>query len=166
MSVIMKDKIDWKGCKYSLEVHDEKNFDELKNITQVYGFVFDDSGRILIIRTKGGEWCLPGGTPENYDVGWEDTLIREVDEEANVDITHIRPAGYLLSKALGKEFKPKAGVALRAVAEIGKIKKRAADPATGSINERKFVDSKDFLKYCKWGENGKVQLDLALAELN
>ena len=165
MPVVLNDEIVWKGCKYSIEVFDDKHFEGLTNVTQVYGFIFDDVGKILIIRTKGGEWSLPGGGPESYDSDWKATLIREVDEEANVDIKDIKPAGYISSKALGKEFKLKQGIALRVIGRVEKIKERAPDPATGSVNERKFVDKNEFLKYCSWGENGKAQLKIALDEL-
>jgi hypothetical protein len=51
---------------------------------------------------------------------------------------------------------------LRAIAKVKKILLQTIDPATGKINERKFIDPKEFLEYCPWKENGQVQLKMAL----
>lgn len=166
MVFVMRDEIEWKGCKYSLELFDDKNFNELNGIIQVYGFVFDKTGKILIIKIKGNVWCLPGGTPEKYDSDWKDTLTREVNEEANVEIENIQPVGYIVSKSLSPGVQAREGIALRAVAKIKAINKRSPDPAKGSINQRKFIEPKDFLKYCPWGKDGQAQLDLALKVFN
>jgi len=163
---LLKEEITWKGDRYELELFDDINFTKISPITQVYGFVFNKNHKLLIIKCKDNDWCLPGGTPEIQDKNWKETLIREVDEEANVDIKKIIPIGYIKSKAIDNDPKSKKGYALRAVSHLKKVKERAIDPATGEINEIKFIDPSEFLEYCKWGENGKAQLEMALKTIN
>jgi len=161
---IFKEEITWRGGRFRLEVFDDNDFSKLKDITQVYGFLFNEKDEIIIFR-KGhnSDWCLPGGTPEKCDKTWRDTLIREAEEEVDVKIEDIKPAGYIISTALDNNLqKFKVGIMLRAVAKVTKVKSQTIDPATGIINERKFIPAKDFLKYCPWEANGKAQLEIAL----
>lgn len=46
----MEDTINWRGQKYKLEWFD--NFDKslLKNLQQVYGFLFTEKGELCIVR--------------------------------------------------------------------------------------------------------------------
>ena len=161
---ILKEEILWHDEKYKVEVFDTKDYSKLNDVKQVYGFIFNEKGELLIVKCgSNDDWGLPGGTPEPEDKSWEDTLIREVDEEANIEIKNIVPAGYITSTYLGtKTTSAKIGPMIRAVALVKTIKKRAIDPATGVIDERKFIPVSDFLNYCKWGENGKAQLKIAL----
>jgi hypothetical protein len=162
-SEIMK----WGDEEYELEIFEDNDFSKLENVKQVYGFIFDEKENILVIRLPMKEgWGLPGGTPEDSDKSWEETLKREILEEADVGIEEIRPAFYLTSKCItNKTPLGKEGIMLRAIGKVKKILPQTIDPAVGKINERNFIDSKDFLKYCPWGENGKFQLSLALKKL-
>ncbi|MFA6546581.1 MAG: NUDIX domain-containing protein, partial [Limisphaerales bacterium] len=60
-------------------------------ISTVGGLIFDDAGRVLMIRTQKWShlWGIPGGK-----IKWgersEDALRRELKEETNLDITDIR----------------------------------------------------------------------------
>lgn len=165
---IFTENLTWRGYKFLVEVFDDNDFSKLKDIPQVYGFLFNDKNEIVIFR-KGpkAEWCLPGGGPEKCDKTWKDTLIREAEEEVDVEIDDIKPAGYLKSTALSKDTpqKVRVGIMVRAIAKITKIRPPTIDPCTGILNERKFIPAKDFLKYCHWDGNGKVQLELALKAL-
>ena len=58
--------------------------------TQIYGICFNQEGKILIIKDK--EWKIPGGSPEKGELPQE-TLKRELVEEANVIINHYWPLG-------------------------------------------------------------------------
>ena len=161
---IFKEDMVWRGYAYTMEVFDDNDYSKLNNITQVYGFIFNEKGEILVVKCgHKKEWCLPGGGPEKYDKTWKDTLIREVDEETDVEIKGIMPAGYIRVTAKDKnESKAKTDFCIRSIAFVKGIKKQTIDPANGMINERKFIPVKDFLKYCPWGENGKVQLEIAI----
>jgi ADP-ribose pyrophosphatase YjhB (NUDIX family) len=160
---IFSEEMNWEGHKFKLDFFDETDFSNLKNVTQVYGFVFNDKDELLIVKCGDDNWSLPGGGPEDYDSGWEETLVREVNEEADVELKDIVPAFYVRSTDLesGEEV-----FQLRFVARVKKISEQTIDPASGIINERKFVSTEEFVKYVGLGENGKIQLDTALKIFN
>jgi len=161
---IFTEEMTWRGYRFLMEVFDNNDYSKLKDIQQVYGFLFNEKDEIVIFRkSPDSEWCLPGGTPEKCDKTWKGTLIREAEEEVDVEIEDIKPAGYIKSTALDNNLqKFRVGIMLRAVAKVTKVKPQTIDPATGILNERKFIRAKDFLKYCPWGANGKAQLELAM----
>ncbi|MEK6890756.1 MAG: NUDIX domain-containing protein, partial [Nanoarchaeota archaeon] len=106
------------------------------------------------------KWSLPGGTPEKGET-FEQTLIREVDEEANVNIINIKPIGYNKIDEI-KNGKKSVFYQLRFIAKVSKIKKQTPDPATSTQFERKFINPKDFLSYTHWGISGKQMIKRAL----
>lgn len=157
----MKSEVLWHGQRYLMEWLDDTNFEDMENVTQSYGFVFDDEGKICIIDCNG-YWCLPGGKPEEVDENFEHTLMREVDEEADLDIKNIRRIGCFRVKSLSDNCERK-GIhhVLRYVADVDKIKEQTIDPANGKIPKRKFIDPEDFMKFVGW-ENGDFQIGKAL----
>ncbi len=145
------------GGIWQMEWSDNKNFEELKNVIGVQGFVFDDSGKFCIIKLScREEWMITGGKPEKIDKTFEDTLIREVDEEADLEIKNIQRVGYMISYK--KETPEKKEYSLRYIAKVNKIKPSTIDPAYNEIPKRKFIFPKEFNKYCCWGENGEFQI--------
>ncbi len=164
---IFSEVMAWNNEKFEISIFDDNNFIRLKDITQVYGFIFNEKEELLVIRLPNKkDWCLPGGTPESIDSSWKETLIREVTEEADVEIKDITPCFYSKSKPLTtNNSEVKITILLRAIAKVENVNPQTPDPAHGKLNERKFIPSSEFLKYCPWGENGKVQLDLALKML-
>jgi len=54
--------------------------------TRVKAFIINDENKILLA-TADGSFQLPGGHREN-DEDYKDTLIREIQEEAGMDISH------------------------------------------------------------------------------
>ena len=157
----MKFRLDWDGKTYELEWHDETNFEEIGNLQSVLGFLFTEDNKLCIVKFRGRDnWTLPGGHIEETDSSIEDCLIREVREEADLEIEDIQRVGYLsgFNLSVGK----KEPNQLRCVAKIKKIKEQTIDPATGYIPERKFIDIKDFNEYTNWGEDGEAQLNAAL----
>jgi 8-oxo-dGTP pyrophosphatase MutT (NUDIX family) len=162
---VFSETIVWKGSKYLIEFVDSDVFPKLKEISQVYGFIFDDKDRLLIVKCGADSWSLPGGGPEKCDRNWKDTLIRETEEEANAEISDIKPAGYIISTSLDNKPKHKTGIMLRAVARLKKLNPRKIDPAHGTIAKRKLIKKSEFLKYLKWHKNGIVQLKYAESRL-
>ncbi len=146
-----------KDKRYRLEWHEKINFNSLDNITQVYGYIFDDKERLLIVNPKT-TWRLPGGHPEPKDKTFEKTLIREADEETDVEINKIIPLGYIKVIPLDKNSDEKIHYQLRYIARIKSVKKQTIDIAEGIINDREFIDIKNFSKYCPWGEMGENML--------
>ena len=148
----------WDGT-FVVAWFDSTDFSKLKPVTQVYGICFDDKGKILIIN-MGKDWLLPGGRPEKGE-SFEETLKREVNEEADVEIRDINPLGY---QKVWIKKRDKIIYQLRYFARISKIKKQTIDPARKEILERKFINPEDFLKYCPWGKIGKEIIRLAVKE--
>ena len=147
--------------KYRLKWHKDINFNKLDNITQVYGYIFDNKGKVLIVNPKS-TWRLPGGHSEPEDKNFEGTLIREADEEADVDIKNIVPLGYIKVTPLDKNSTEIIHYLLRYVASIKSVKKQTIDIAEGIINDRKFIEVKNFSKYCPWGKMGEEILSEAV----
>lgn len=136
--------------------HKTKNFSNISPITQAYGVCFDKQGRIAIVKIRNkkfpeGRWMLPGGTPEGNETP-EETLIREVEEEADLELENIQPIGY---QEVHHHETGDITSHLRYFALIGKINSPTPDPDTGKIHERKFIKPKDFSKYCNWGPVGE-----------
>lgn len=157
--------IEWAGETLKCEWHNKTNFEEIGALQAVLGFLFDDEGKLCIVKFKNRNyWTLPGGHIEEYDKSIEDCLIREVDEEADLEITDIRRIGYM--SCIKYSTGEKESNQLRCVAKIKKVKEQTIDPAEGYIPKRKFIDIKYFNKFLGWGENGEWQLNAALEVLN
>ncbi len=166
----MKERIIWSGQEYEMEWFDTDDFSHLDQteIKQVYGFLFNDKGEICLVRpTKKRGWRLPGGGPESEDKSWKDTIIREADEEADVEVKKgsLKPIGYFKIIPKSENRENKEHFALRVVGKIIKINKQTEDIAEKLINERSFVKPEDFLKYCPWKESGKIQRDRAVEKI-
>jgi len=163
----MKFEVSWKGQKYLMEWSDKTNFESLDNVTQVYGFLFDGVGKLCIVDCNKGYWCLPGGSPEDFDKSFEDALIREVDEEADLAIKNIKRVGYFKISPISKNCeRDYVHYILRFVAEVDSVKKQTIDPAENAVPLRKFIEPKDFLKFVDWKDNGEFQLKKALKVFN
>ena len=57
------------------------------------GICVTDKGEIVLITQDGQNWGFPGGRPEG-DESWEETLRREVMEEACVEVTNAKLLGF------------------------------------------------------------------------
>ncbi|BDP41243.1 hypothetical protein DAETH_12120 [Deinococcus aetherius] len=63
-----------------------------ETVGQVGGLCFTADGHIVLVSRDGSEWSLPGGKPEG-DETWEETLRREVAEEACAEVLACRLLG-------------------------------------------------------------------------
>ncbi len=153
-----KDITNWKGRKVSFTWIEKINFNKLTNVTQSYGICFDNEGKIVIINTSG-HWCLPGGTPEKGETH-KQTLIREVLEEADLELGKILPLGYQISKFLDGDKIEKHQ--LRFIAKIKKVLPQTPDPDKGKIPKRKFITPEKFLEYCPWGNSAENMINSAV----
>lgn len=146
-------------AEYNIEWFEDIDFLKIKNIKQVYGILFNEEGRFLIINTVGN-WQLPGGKLEKGET-WKEAAIRESLEEADVEIGELVPLGFQKVSEVknSKELAP--FYQIRFVANIKKLNESSIDPATGKIPERKFIKSEEFLKYCPWGEISQHIINLA-----
>jgi ADP-ribose pyrophosphatase YjhB (NUDIX family) len=157
----MKEIIDWKGKKYLMEWFDSEDFTELIDVCQAYAFVFNSDHKICVVDCNHENWSLPGGTPEDYDETFEDTLIREVEEEADIVMKNIKPIGYSKVTRLDSSSDTKPIYQLRYIAEVDSLCEQSIDPATGLIPHRKFVSRDEFNSTVNWGKHGENQLDKA-----
>lgn len=91
-------------------------------VIQVYGWLVDDAGRVLVQDT-GDRFNLPGGSPEPIDVDLAATVVREAMEESQVTVTDVVYLGYEQVQRAGR---PQALV--RTVGRIGEFRPRWAGP--------------------------------------
>lgn len=160
MKEILKIDIPNFKADYEVEWFESVDFSNLKNVKQVYGVLFNEKKEILIVNTVGN-WQLPGGKPEKGE-GWEEALIREVNEEAGAEIDEIVPLGYQIVSELRNSQTGPPFCQLRFAAKIRKLNKPAIDPSSGKIPDRKFIAPEDFLRYCPWGKIGQHVIDKAV----
>ena len=163
----MKEKIVWMGQEYEMEWFDSEDFSRLDKsmVGQVYGFLFDEDNKICLVRpTEERGWRLPGGGPEKEDKNWKDTIIREADEEADIelDIDSLIPVGYFKIFPVSENCEKEIHYALRVIGKITKVNEQTEDIAEGLVNGRIFIDPEAFLEYCPWKDAGKIQRDKAV----
>lgn len=164
---MVKENVNWAGQEYQMEWFDSQDISDLKGITQVYGFLFDGKQRLCVVRpTEKRGWRLPGGGPEE-DETWQQTIVREADEEADIklDERSLEIIGYIKVTPLSDNCEKGVHYLLRVMGKITKVKEQTEDVAEGLINERKFISPEDFLEYCPWGEIGKIQIQKATHKL-
>jgi|SRR3989344_940408 len=139
-------------CRF-LTSSEIKDIESLKPVTQVSGMCFNDKGKIVIVSSRPGKWGIPGGKPENGETK-EETLKREVSEEACLTLGKIAPVGFLEiifpnnpNKVEGDHF-----YQARFIGIIGSVNKMIKDPATGILFKRKLIKPGEFIEYVKWGD--------------
>ena len=123
-------------------------------VRQVYGFIFNSDGRILLLEDEG-QYNLPWGKPEN-DENLVGTLIREVFEEVQITIFSPKYLGYQLISA-EEEF-----AQVRLVALIDLVQRSALDPSTGRQYKRLLVPPIQVNDLLKWGVSGNQQITGAI----
>jgi len=130
-------------------------------LTQAYGVCFTKDGRVLVAKDRR-DWGLPGGTLEEGETP-QQALIRELDEEVNIDVLTCRPLGVQKlhypdnpNKDEGERFYQSRWVVI-----ISKIKPRAPDPCDGRVFKRKFIHPTEFNDYVRWGAVHKEVFRLA-----
>lgn len=147
--------------KYYLEWVPGESYTGLKNITQAYGFCFNRDGRLLVQRRSFGPWQVMGGSIEPGETP-EETLVREVAEEVNVEIENIKYIGtQKVTDENGRDINQ-----LRFAAFITKLNRRKPDPAKGVIRPRKFIDPDRYAEVSGWGEMGTDMVNRAKKKLN
>lgn len=123
-------------------------------VRQVYGFVFNSDGQILVLEDDG-KFNLPGGKPENGET-FAKTLIREVAEEVQISIFPPEYLGYQL--VAGDD-----GFAqVRLIALIDQIRPQEMDPSTGRLYKRLWVPPTHSNNLLKWSESGDQQIASAV----
>ncbi len=156
--------IEWENNIYDCEWVEEYNFEDYAPIKNAHGFVFDDNDKVCVIKLNQNEnWEDLGGGIEKQDKTLEDTFIREVNEEADLDLKDLKRLAII--RIVQRNDKKNVFYAARFVARVKKINKQTLDPAEGEIPKRKFIAVKDFRKYTGWDESADLQLKSALERL-
>jgi len=126
-------------------------------ITQVYGVIFNEKGEILICRgSNTADWQIPGGSPEKGET-IEQTLKREIEEEADVLIKQIVPLGVQRVEYLESSDKA-IHYQARFVALVDKVLPQTLDPdpKINKVWQRKFIPHEKIAEFVKWGKTGNA----------
>ena len=125
-------------------------------VRQVYGFIFDLDGRILLLEDEG-QYNLPGGKPEGDETIVE-TLVRESLEECQATIESSEYLGYQLIEGHEKFAQ------VRFAALIRDLFPAAPDPITGKQYKRLWVPPLQVNELLKWGDSGDGQIRCAISK--
>lgn len=141
-------KWSYKGQTIVFKVYFTHSFKDVNKPKQCYGIVLDDNKQVLIISTDGKEWNFPGGGIEK-DETFEETLTREVYEEAAVVIHPESIKPFFYQTASIQETGEFEGTQLRFIAKVKSMDKFVNDPG-GDTKFQKFVSIDEIPKYIKW----------------
>ena len=149
---ITEEFIGYSGVKYALEYKDADSFDDLdySKCTQVYGVCYYENKLVVGFGGKKKNWGLIGGTIESGEK-FEETLIREIKEESNMNVLSYVPIGYqkmIDTRDSSYVFQ------LRYVCRVKPHGPSVEDP-DGGITEIKLIDPQDYKKYFDWGVVGE-----------
>ncbi|MDO8604276.1 MAG: NUDIX hydrolase [bacterium] len=147
------------GVEYIFEYADEDSFDDLDSskCTQTYGVCFHDNKLVIGYNGKKKTWGLIGGTIEKGET-FEQTLIREIQEESNMEVLSALPIGY--QKVIDTRD-DSFYYQLRYVCSVQPHGPFVSDPAD-SITEIKLVDPNEYKQYFDWGSIGDRIMERAL----
>jgi len=126
-------------------------------VRQVYGFIFNADGQILLLEDEG-TFTLPGGKPEHGE-GVRETLVRESLEEAQ---THIGSTEYLGYQLVESEEQI---AQVRLVALLDHFLESAQDPSTGKQYKRIWMPPLLANELLQWGHSGDQQIASAIARV-
>ena len=139
----------WKNKEFTSSLIETSSYKKFNPVKQVAAICFDEAGKILLIKDpQHNYWSIPGGTPEKGET-FEETLIREVHEEASCVVKPLFLLGVIKVLFPGNDNQDEGEVfyQLRYVAKIRKINKQTMDPARRRKLERIFVYPKKFFNY-------------------
>lgn len=116
------------------------------------GICATDDGGVVLISNDAESWGLPGGRPEGNEM-WEETLVREIQEEACAELVHARLLGFCRAACVNG---PEAGRVIvrslwRAVVELGPWEPRF------EIAHRRVVAASEVLELLRRSEGDDVR---------
>ena len=119
------------------------------------GSVVIDDGKVLLVHHNLGHWDFPKGHVED-DETEEETAIREVKEETNIDIEVDSSKKYTIT------YSPKEGFIKDVVFFLGKAKNTNTKPQEEEVCEVKFVPINEASNLLTYDEAKEVLKKLAL----
>lgn len=85
--------VHWLPTPNKVELYFANHCPQPNKLAAVFAFIFNEAGELLMIQQKDGRWNIPGGGAEAGET-IEQTAIREVMEEACVEITNLEVVAY------------------------------------------------------------------------
>lgn len=139
------------GVEYIFEYSDKDSFDDLdiSKCTQAYGVCFYEDKIVIGYNGKKKTWGLVGGTIEKGET-LEQTLVREIQEESNMEVLSCLPIGY--QKVIDTRDNS-FYYQLRYVCLVQPYGPFVSDPAD-SITEIKLINPMEYKEYFDWGSIG------------
>lgn len=154
----IKTQIQNKGKTYKVIYRDEdpdKNLDgSILHGVHAYCFYKD---KLVIVSNSEKLWTPPGGAIEKGET-YEQAVIREIKEEANMKVLYQHYIGYQDVWFEEEKIISRQARVFCIVEPYGDFEK---DP-DGDISEIKLIDPKDYKEYIKWGEIGDHLMKRAL----
>lgn len=146
------------GQTTTFEYYACPDFDHLPpfKVPNIHTVALDAQGRMLLVYNKKGNWNLPGGHMEEGET-FEQTLRRELIEEANVKMDHYQPLGYQIVYEPNKE----PHIQLRAYTRVTPIGPFMSDPDE-SIQSIQWINPAEIEQYIPWGK--KLELLIKQAQ--
>lgn len=144
-----KFKIDVRGKLYNLKLLGSSKMPDFDKVSSASALIFDNDGLILGVRLKNRGLDIPGGHTEPGDLNSEETLRREVLEEASATIKDIKLLEVIESDFFGTTPE-KASYMLIYTARIDQI--LPYDDADEMAYERIFLPKEEFLSQYTAGD--------------
>lgn len=152
--------IEDRGKHYLVEYEDCDDWMGIPNDlwNQHYGVCFLDGQIILGLHgsTESPRWHIIGGGRE-FGESFEETLVREILEESNMDIVEHIPIGY--QKVTHEDGKVE--YQLRSWCRVKPRGPFVSDPDNG-VHEIKLIDPKEYKQYFDWGTIGDRIMERAM----
>jgi ADP-ribose pyrophosphatase YjhB (NUDIX family) len=149
------------GNKYVFEYFEADSFTHLlhNECSQILGIAFRDEKIIIVNNIEHpGKYSLIGGGVDGGE-NPDDSLIREIQEESNMNVLHFQPIGY--QKVIDVSGVKAAYYQLRYFCVVEPFGPFVSDPA-GDVTEVLEIDPKDYRKYFDWGVKSDLIINRAL----
>jgi 8-oxo-dGTP diphosphatase len=119
---------------------------------QVYGWLFDVHGRVLVQQSSTG-FHLPGGCPRPGDRDPHATLVRQAEEESQADVKASAILGYEENEGSGG--RPVALVWM--VGRLGGLLSDRWAPGRARVSARRLTDLPTAMRLLGWDEVRRSQ---------
>ncbi|MFB6212328.1 MAG: NUDIX hydrolase [Candidatus Magasanikbacteria bacterium] len=158
-NLIHTQNVEWEGDKYTVELYDSTDFSSLSPITQVQAICFlRGSDKVVLYKDKNDNYGLPGGSIEEGE-SLEQTLRRELKEEAAVEVINYEPLLYVHSY-IPEDEKEEFGYQVRFWANVELLDQEVNDPDDKAV-ERVVTDIDHALEKLGWGKKAEIYFEKA-----